>query len=1127
MQLTREENLELIRNSLAELLGGDEHELRDRQHQALLKLAISEGKEFFEGYFNHATGSGKSLEMATLVKSFRSANSKQKTIILEESVKKVTDIAEDYTNPDNVEYIGEGMEVIGRFNKDHKDIDKPIIVATYASLKNLLKEIDPDEVGLVIADEAHKGLSEARMENIKSFENACIYGFTATPKYSEKKQLKEFLNNEIDELTLVEGVEKGLNCSVKNILLVSDVAVDLSKVKKNNRGDYDEEEFDRAVGRAHREEIKHKIVEFWANFEDEETGEKARDRMSMVNCTTLERAEAQVKAFNDYMGHVVAKAVGSHMNDEEQEKILNEFESGKFPVIVQVNTIGEAYNNQRLSLCINEPTGSFVRAGQRPGRVMRLDPDNLYKKAWVVDVVFKHPDFKDDEIIIAAEKNRQVLFGHILGKFEVNSDKRDGFEKALINKRTYSNKTVGHLDLDGFSIISKTKELFDIENAAAVWKEEHVLPPKGGFMRTASEVSKILYAGNPYIIEMLRKHRNEVLTDKDGKEIPLALEVFHAAKNIFVLNGVGDKVTDNHILKRFAEVSGIPFRDDVLTNDDVVDKLKIDDLRKIFVGKPGKIKDKMGELEGVEFAEGIPLVIAVSLSGRASYVLNQVKDKAANKAIIDMFAEKSGLERRDEQIVKTKFMMSANEMSDVYVGEAARFRKQMQPFCEEVLKDENGKPVLDAENNPIPIAIEMKVGGRDSIVMNGIGDEKIDAAIREYCENKLNLVRKGELPSKNKHMRSKGDLRTEYLGGERVLEETMENSFGKFIEVDGSKVPVIVKASAGGQNAFFLNGTGNEETDEAIQQFFERDNGLVNKRDVIAKNKHCLNAKDLDEFFIGGVVKIREALEGLQDKNLKDDNGESVLDENGEEIPLVMKIDLGLKKSYLCLNGTGNEETDAMIKKAFEQSSGLLKREGVIEKTEYMKSPIELRKIYIGEEKNFSQRIKELEGVIIKGDNGEDIPMAIWAKNRGPISLVLNGTGDEETDNKIADIFANGHFVTREYASNKYKHVLTTGALIDVYEGERKSIINGLKKASEHVLLDELGGTVLDDDNNPIPIAFESEIGRKGTYVLNGIGDSDIDQIIMDQFTQISGLKPKQQNKVSVNDMRSLFGGRS
>lgn len=117
MSVIREENLELVRESLSVLLSSEDHGLRDRQHEALLKLASSEDEELYQGYFNHATGAGKTFEMASLIKAFRSVDKNQKIIILEASIDKVRDMADDLTNPDASEYIGEGTDVVGMFNK--------------------------------------------------------------------------------------------------------------------------------------------------------------------------------------------------------------------------------------------------------------------------------------------------------------------------------------------------------------------------------------------------------------------------------------------------------------------------------------------------------------------------------------------------------------------------------------------------------------------------------------------------------------------------------------------------------------------------------------------------------------------------------------------------------------------------------------------------------------------------------------------------------------------------------------------------------------------------------------------------------------------------------------------------
>jgi len=739
MSKTRTENLALIRDNLALLLDSDEHGLRDRQHQALFKLAASDGDQLYQGYFNQTTGAGKTVQMATLIKAFRSANPGQKVIILEKFVKMVEQVTDAFTDPKKPEYLEEAPDVIGQCHNNRKDIDKPIIVATYASLKNLVKDLDVGEVGLVLPDEAHNCLSELRSENLKVFRNACIYGFTATPTYDEKKSIQNLLENELDEMSIEEGIKQGLNCSVKNILLISDVAVDLSQVKRTAQGEYDNAEFDKAVGESQKE-VKHRIVEFWENFSDEDTGEKASDRLTMVNCRSLDEARVQAEAFNAHFGKTVAKAYGSDLTHEERVDVLRGFENGEFPVICQVGTLGEGYNHPALSLCINYATSSRVRETQRSGRVLRIDPNDRNKKAWVVDIVFRHPDYLDAPITVAAKANNQVLFGHIMGRLEIISPKRQEFDdKAMMAKRRgpWGNP----LGLPGFTVKYTIQELFDIDSAERAWKESK------RYLLGTYELQELYYCTYPVICQKLQKLYDGGVTveDKDGNKIPLVVYTLKSrGKPTYYLNVQADSNTNMSVFDMFEEETGLLPREHVISKTDSM--LTPHGLAKILNPKSQELKDLLENacMAGLilkdaagrpvldDKGDEIPLALAVVTHGyKEKFVLNGVGDEAIDKQICDSFAKIYGLERYVGNPAKTGNMLGPGDLTRIFKGKQLDLRDclSLSHYRKDILINSNGIPVLDDEGNKIPIALRAVSEGSLRFFLNGTENGVINKMI--------------------------------------------------------------------------------------------------------------------------------------------------------------------------------------------------------------------------------------------------------------------------------------------------------------------------------------------------------------------------------------------------------------
>ncbi|NTU99142.1 DEAD/DEAH box helicase family protein, partial [Candidatus Falkowbacteria bacterium] len=159
--------------------------LRDRQFDVfsdISKFLESGGQN---GYIKLPTGVGKTILFSQVVESMG-----LKTMIVVPSKILVGQTGEKLESFTELEY--------GSYFQDEKDASKQVVTITYQSLGRAIDEgiINPKDFQLLILDEAHKALSSNRQELLKNFD-AIKLGFTATPKYSEEKHLKDLLENEI------------------------------------------------------------------------------------------------------------------------------------------------------------------------------------------------------------------------------------------------------------------------------------------------------------------------------------------------------------------------------------------------------------------------------------------------------------------------------------------------------------------------------------------------------------------------------------------------------------------------------------------------------------------------------------------------------------------------------------------------------------------------------------------------------------------------------------------------------------------------------------------------------------------------------------------------------------------
>lgn len=502
-----------------------------------------------KGFFDLATGFGKTRMMNVLTESYLSQNPNGKVVVVVPTVALIKD-----ENGDGMikrfqdfhqMYHSEPLS-IGSFYTDEKDTTSNVIVTTYTSLNAFVNKINPDEVGLLLLDEAHHSLSERRIEAIKSFQNACCYGLTATPAYSPDKNLESLLGSVISEMNTVQAVKDGLLTPCKNVLLSSKIKVDLTSISKIATGEYNETELGKVLSQALKsyqemgnaqnwknvhELIANEIAVFYQNYVDETIGE-IQGKKCMINCRSQAEAKLQARALNKLFGRTVA---GTWTTNTKDKTILNRFVNGDLPVLCQVGKLSEGFDMPNLDICINYPTCSRVVEAQRGGRVLRLNPENENKFALIVDVVFSHPDF--DNPILSSHVNGQVLYRDITNESVIRA--RNGTdENNIISFTKERNAHISMaLSLEAFDVFSSVEELITLENDALSQLVEQNIPLKREGMLTVSDLMKLFKKSRKFFADILEKCYQEAYTfEVDDEHYPLVEKVKSNSYTIVMLN---------------------------------------------------------------------------------------------------------------------------------------------------------------------------------------------------------------------------------------------------------------------------------------------------------------------------------------------------------------------------------------------------------------------------------------------------------------------------------------------------------------------------------------------------------------------------------------------------------------
>ncbi|MBE6446599.1 MAG: DEAD/DEAH box helicase [Alphaproteobacteria bacterium] len=498
--MSRLQNTQYVLEGLPELMKLDTG-LRKSQIKVLKTYLEADMDKKQTGVFNLATGFGKTRMMSILALAYKRANPDGKVLIVVPSTSLIKDEngdgvvkkfhvynKKDLKSDSNLDfgtYYGEGVKSTGT----------EFTVTTYNSLPKYAKKINPKDIGLLLLDEAHHALSEARSETIRQFSNAAQYGMTATPGYDPEKDLKNLLENYIAQVTIEEAIKEGDLADTKNVILVSGTPVDLTKVPKvrGSSGDYDPKEYMKAIARAmngnsidsgnednwkdvHRR-ISEQIAEFYRDYEDDEAG-KIFGKKCMINCRSQEEARITALSINKIFGKMMAATYVSGNKGTENETVLNSFVGGNLPILCQVGKLSEGFDYPDLDIVFNFPTHSRVREAQLGGRAIRTPSDRKRKKtALIVDIAFTHPDAKN--VIQGIHKNGQVLFQDIMGEPIIQKGKGPGGGGRGKGKPT--------IRLKDFNIISNKQTLFYLSNEAKRIEEEEYVPPIRPGMRTSTD----------------------------------------------------------------------------------------------------------------------------------------------------------------------------------------------------------------------------------------------------------------------------------------------------------------------------------------------------------------------------------------------------------------------------------------------------------------------------------------------------------------------------------------------------------------------------------------------------------------------------------------------------------------
>lgn len=670
MKTDKHKHVHYLRNGLEQfLIEEDKHiangtpRLRGEQYFALSALTKLSDSKIAASYYKLPTGFGKTVMFSYMAQAYlqqaRANGNTKKLVILVPRLNLINQTGDKLDS-----FAGfAASEFSGRTKGTKADI----IISTYRSLDKLIETIGFENIGMVFADEAHHvtgGKTSQTMANL--MKSVPTIGFTATPSYNVDKSVGNIMETEIFAITIADGVHSGMLAPVKNTLYCSSIVCDLENVPATGKGEYD---YKSITSQIDTDTLTGEIADIYINGIDEDTGRRFIDCKAMINCPNIEIAKRQADTINQKVGHIIAHAFSSDMKDFETEKA--KFIAGKYQVACQVNTLTEGFDDTAVSLCINYPTRSAVRAEQAAGRAIRLNESDPHKTAFVIDTIFRKYDGEtSDTALQTARHAKQVLFKDIAGGIVLFPK---NFNNGITHGRQRTHSRDKHETVRTYEIITSTETLLTLNRIDTERAKEENIPESTEEWLIIAELSKIFIGGSEKIRKLMTQAQHKMPDE-------IQLRKLKSGKIALCLN--------SGAIDKFAKLSGLTLQGKFLPKTE--DWLNSDDLvRDYFTPNKQKIAQLLREAQKI-----MPEYVQERQSKSGHLTL------CIHNSAIDKFAEFSKFNRRTSFPPKTEEWLSFNDLTKLIIGHRPKISTLLKEFRNTMPNDiqmrqpKSGSPAL-------------------------------------------------------------------------------------------------------------------------------------------------------------------------------------------------------------------------------------------------------------------------------------------------------------------------------------------------------------------------------------------------------------------------------------------------
>lgn len=424
--------------------------LKSEQRDAFDKLIPALEDGVLDGYYDMATGVGKTVLFNCITKALLSKPSttgkKTRVLVLVPTKQLVDQTVESFVRfmpeffpnnpPENVDFANINMKdaKVGAYYSGRlaKDTEREIVVTTYSALvADRKKESErqlfkTDNYELVVLDEAHKALGPETLAVLRQFEGEAVrLGFSATPEYNVAKSVAALLlKNCLHKIDVAEAHDKELLSPFGCYIVKTGLAIDKSDVDVRGKGEAKEFNPSQLAQKLNTKLRNMKAIKLYMNWQDPETGERLFGQTGIVSCVDTTHAKDFAELCNRKINETptfrkwlaeearirgdLAEAGGNHQlaarfRDEGiqvcatidyntpldvRRQLIADHKAGKLLLLAGVRIPAEGFDNRRTGFLFSlADTLSLPKKKQEGGRALRVDPLNPGKYARIFEFV--------------------------------------------------------------------------------------------------------------------------------------------------------------------------------------------------------------------------------------------------------------------------------------------------------------------------------------------------------------------------------------------------------------------------------------------------------------------------------------------------------------------------------------------------------------------------------------------------------------------------------------------------------------------------------------------------------------------------------------------------------------------